>query len=222
MYYGLPAGTYMVLQKEAYGLTSAPRRWYQTLAKWFQEAGFSVTLQDPALWVLREPSNGAEPGRLLGLAGVHVDDFVLAGSGCLWESKMEQLKQSFTWGVFESAQSEKPIRLLGLEVRQLPDFSVEVTQTDYIDRLPASDIARRVGGETPLDEKQISQLRRVVGALMWTGSTSPTAFAAASLLASQIPNATATVAREADRAVRLVQARARQAWRFHPSLQLDS
>ena len=73
-----------------------------------------------------------EDDQLVAIAGLHVDDFLVAGSQTsqkFLESGQELLK-AFRWGKWESGEFE----FAGCELKQLPDNSIILSQEKYTDR----------------------------------------------------------------------------------------
>ena len=67
----LPKGERVIrLLKSVYGLTTAPLEWFRRVDEVLKALGAEQCVTDPCVWrVVRE-------GRLIGLIGAHVDDFL--------------------------------------------------------------------------------------------------------------------------------------------------
>jgi hypothetical protein len=63
------------LVRSFYGLTTAPRAWWLDISRKLAQLGWKQLNTDRCLWVLF-----GDDGRLHGIIGVHVDDFVVGGA----------------------------------------------------------------------------------------------------------------------------------------------
>ncbi|CAE7426607.1 unnamed protein product [Symbiodinium pilosum] len=102
----------------------------------------------------------------------HVDDFLFGGApgDKVHDHLMEQIKQHFSWGSWESSSFTQ----CGVTVTQHSDFSITLDQQEFVSDLQeiklSRDRSRQVTAETSDYEKH--QLRAVLGALSWfTGQT---------------------------------------------------
>ena len=72
---GLDGDKWLVqVLKPGYGLTVAPRRWWQNVCCDMASLGLSSCVLEPCLLILRGPDH-----RVLGMVVVHVDDFMFGG-----------------------------------------------------------------------------------------------------------------------------------------------
>ena len=78
----------------AYGLRTAPRNWYQRVKRDMQGLGWKVHSLDNCVFLLYDKDE------LIGLCGVYVDDFIIAGrdSDPRWQAAKKRLKDLYTWG----------------------------------------------------------------------------------------------------------------------------
>ena len=157
-----------------YGLRIAPRRWYKRVERDLQAAGWRQHQLDPCLFMLFD---GTE---LVGLCGLYVDDFLLAGreDDPRWQAAKQQLKSLYTWGSWKL----RDFTFCGVHYRQRADYSVALDQHEYVQQLKVEDFGsgRRAPGRTDAEEgsssghgsaklgpRDLRHLRGANGALQW-------------------------------------------------------
>ena len=99
----------MRLEKAAYGLAEALRTWFMRLSRELAAAGLQVGRLDPCLYVLRRN------GKLLGVCGMHVDDFIGGGAPEM-DQVLQNLRKQLPFADFRT----HTIRYTGIEIRQNP------------------------------------------------------------------------------------------------------
>ena len=82
-----------------YGLVHAPRKWYESVISTMVSQGWKQLQGDKCLLVLLD-----EKKEIAGLAGIHVDDFLLSGreGSLVYKQAEEKLRQTFRFGKWES------------------------------------------------------------------------------------------------------------------------
>ena len=85
------------LMGSAYGLRTAPRNWYQRVKRDLQNLGWKVHSLDNCVFLLYQKDE------LIGICGVYVDDFLIAGkdSNPVWQNAKKKLVDLYTWGKWE-------------------------------------------------------------------------------------------------------------------------
>ena len=75
---------------------------------------------------------------LVGVCGVYVDDFIIAGSpnNRKWQLANEKLKKLYKWGHGETDS----FTLCGVRYHQKRDFSVQMDQQEFTRKLTATDV----------------------------------------------------------------------------------
>ncbi|CAE7253172.1 RE1 [Symbiodinium sp. CCMP2592] len=149
------------LEKAAYGLAEAPRAWFLRLTRELLAVGLVVSQLDPCVFCLRA-QNTLE---LLGVCGVHVDDLLGGGTQAM-DRCLAKLRLKLPFGDFR----KKTIKYTGAEIRQLPDFSIEVTQEAYVDKLEEVSTKPFGKGSEPLNEPSL--MRACCGQLAWVANHS--------------------------------------------------
>ena len=82
---------------------------------------------DRCIFALYDPDN-----KLVGLAGIHVDDFLISGdpSSTFFLEAEKKLQGSFRWGKWETSE----FQFAGCRIRQREDYSIEIDQEEYVNR----------------------------------------------------------------------------------------
>ena len=77
-----------------YGLRNAPRAWYKRVRKDLEALGWRCHQLDQCVFLKYD---GEE---LVGVCGVYVDDFIIAGkpNGKKWQIEKDKLKKLYKWG----------------------------------------------------------------------------------------------------------------------------
>ncbi|PNY08092.1 histone deacetylase [Trifolium pratense] len=163
------------LNKALYGLKQAPRQWFDKLTTTLLQFGFKASKCDPSLFTY---SKDRQVVYLL----VYVDDIIITGSSItLVQTLVEKLDS-----VFSLKQLGNLDYFLGIEVQQLSDNSLLLTQSKYIkdllvktNMLECKPIATpmmsscklsKVGSNTVADT---TLYRSVVGSLQYATITRP-------------------------------------------------
>ena len=104
-----------------YGLAHAPRKWYERCVQVMQDTGWTQLLRDKCCFVLRQVGDDGSSS-IHGLAGIHVDNFLLAGKvdSEHYMSREKALAEAFRWGKWEQDDFE----FAGCNIRQMDDLSI--------------------------------------------------------------------------------------------------
>ena len=147
------------LEKAAYGLAEAPRAWCLRLSRELVAVGLVVSQLDPCVFLLRDSTSND----LLGVCGVHVDDLLGGGSEAM-DKCLQQLRQKLPFGDFRTSS----IKYTGAEIRQEKDFTIEVTQEAYIDKL--EEVSTKPFGKPSSYLPDPSLMRACCGQLAWVAN----------------------------------------------------
>ena len=213
---GYPVKVLQVM-RAFYGLCHSPRAWFEHVVQTMLKIGWRQLLSDRCVFVLMN-----ESGLICGLAGLHVDDFLISGneSDPTFTSAMKQLEGAYTWGKWE----HKKFTFAGIEVNQAGDGSIRIGQEDYTNKWMqevelSSDRAQMM--KSSATNAEISQLRGLIGTAAWRCSqTSPQFSADVGLLLSEIPYATVSTLVRANKLLREMRREASQTLLF-PSGYID-
>lgn len=156
--------------KAGYGLTCAPRRWWEQVKKDLKALGLIAIRTEPCVWIVFRPR---ADGSLQPVGGVclHVDDFLMAGNtGSTWTTIRGHVHDLYWWSPWETGRFMQT----GPEVIQNVDFSFTLTQERFclgIKQIPLSS-ERRMIPEAPATPHEKTLLRAACGSCQWRGTQS--------------------------------------------------
>ena len=122
-----------LLEGNAYGRVDAPLLFYKEFRHQLEKVGFEAHPLDGCLYMLRN----SETGRLDGILGTHVDDGI-GGGNQNFESAIKQVSKVLPFGSHDRLK----FRFTGLDIEQLPDFTIRVHQGEYIHKIPPIDVPK--------------------------------------------------------------------------------
>ena len=205
------------ISKAFYGLVRSPRCWYNDVSSKMQRQGWKCILADRCLFVLydEEPTSSTF-GQIIGIAGLHVDDFLVGGieEHPRYAKAFADLQSTYNWGKWQSDQFE----FAGCHITQLPDSSIRIDQEDYVTKWvdeiqPPKD--RMTQTSSALTPREISMLRGAIGSLSWkSAQTGPHFQAETCLLLSEVPHATISTIVKVNKLIREVKREASQSLLF--------
>ena len=202
--------------KAFYGLSHAPRKWYEQVVKTLEQQGWTRLTADKCLFTLMQSN------QLIGICGIHVDDFLLAGNekNEVYQEARKKLEASFRWGRWD----EGSFTFAGCQLNQGADMSIRISQEDYSENfLSEIDVPqhRKDNPKSPATPSEISKLRGVIGTVAWRASqTAPHYQADAGLMLSEIPHATVSTLLRANKLVREMRRESSQSLLF-PAWSMD-
>jgi len=182
-----PAGVVWRLAKCAFGLTDAPRMWYERVLALMRTIGVERSAADLGLFVLV-----AECAVILAEA-VHVDDFLYRGTATGVSLFERELRAAFSVGPVSTGT----FVFTGLSLsysagsgRSAPSLWVDQTAyIDSIDDIPVS-AARRAEPSAAVTASELTDYRRATGALLWAaGKTLPRLACGSAVLARHFRHA---------------------------------
>ena len=147
------------------GESMAPYLWYQELKSELLAFGFRQCPLDPYVFFSLYKKDSHRKGRCHGVLGIHVDDGV-AGGDSVFHDALERLrKRFFSFGSFE----KRSFVFTGIRLHQWDDFSIEMDQVDYVQRIEAINVPRdrRRTPDDPVTEAERLSLRQIVGSLQY-------------------------------------------------------
>ena len=146
------------LLKCLYGLKDASRRWYDKVESRLLELNFKKSKYDPGFFYL------IHGGKLVGMIGIHVDDFLQAGNEYFNKHVIPELVKSFKIGKSEI----KEFVYTGFNMKQDTN-GITLDQTEYVKniQLPNIEATRMKEKEDDMTQNELSMLRQMVGSLNW-------------------------------------------------------
>ena len=181
---GLSDDQVCLLEGNAYGRVDAPLLFYKELRKQLEQLSFECHPLDNCLFLLR---NQKDPTKLDGILGTHVDDGI-GGGNHRYEQALESLQKILPFGSREYGK----FRFTGLDLEQLPDFSIKISQEDYVHKIMPIDIPkpRRQEKDSPVTPQEVQSLRALCGSLQYAAVHSrPDIATKVAYLQKAIPNA---------------------------------
>eukprot|EP00435_Cladocopium_sp_Y103_P034072 s2488_g8.t1 len=155
------------LDKSAYGLVDAPFLWFKTLSEELMALGMQPSPFDPCLFLLRDPKTN----ELAGALGVHVDDGIHGGNQ-FFHDQIAKLEKKYPFG----SKKSQSFTFTGIDLFQHPDNSIELSQTKYVNNIPAIQISanRRKQEDELVTEAERHHLRGLVGSLQYAAASGST------------------------------------------------
>lgn len=200
----VPAGIVWKLRKCAYGLTDAPRRWYESVFKLMTALGLQRSTLDHGLFTSHHD------GVLRLVIAVHVDDFLFGSTPEAVSSFEEAVRKAFATGPTKSGSFTFTGVRVGTEMDEdTGRLTIRADQEPYVDTIDAIDIRpeRKAEPDARLQREELTSYRRATGALLWaTGQTMPYLSCAATTLARRFGNAVVRDLTVANRVIRAAKA----------------
>ncbi len=218
---GLPAtdSKLMQLKKPMYGLCDAPRAWYlEAVERILSLDNVYRHPLDACLFLVFDPSEGSQlsqpgdgdylpPGRLVATFGIHVDDLLGCGdiNSDIYQKVKKQLHELFSFRMWEESGT---LQYCGCDIVK-DDKVISLKQTDYITKqkpitLPST---RKNDPNSPLTQKETTQLRALIGALQWPCTqSSPYLQCSVSQLAGKVSKATVSTIDHGNKILRMAKA----------------
>lgn len=185
----------------AYGRVDAPLLFYKELTNQLKALGFTVRPLEPCVFYLESLVKGKRV--VHGILGTHVDDGVCGGDSYFHE-QMQKLRKKLPFGSFK----QRKFVFTGIQLEQLPDFSIMCSQADYIRQIPGIDIgrSRRQQPDSPINDHELSKLRGIIGSLQYAVThTRPDIAAKLGEVQTQIAKATVSTLLLANKVLREAQ-----------------
>ena len=139
-----------------YGLNDAARQFYNSVKEELIKLGCVQSKLDPALFFLRHN------GKLTGMIGCHIDDFLHAGEIHFDRTVMDKLRNRFLAGKMEDTQ----FTYVGFGIKQT-DESIILDQSEYMKELEYVNQNRASQKHGELNQTEQSLLRSQVGRINW-------------------------------------------------------
>ena len=187
--------------KPVYGLTVAPRRWWQQVCKDLGKLQWIQCQIEPCYWYLLDDKSTTR--KLIGMIVVHVDDFLISGDPHCnrFHQARQELLKLYEWQPWEHTSFEQT----GCHVEQLNNAEFRLSQPTYADGVaPVTvDRARRNRLEQTTSDGEKTGLRALCGAVLWRASqAAPWLSVVLSFLLSEIPRSTVATLLEANKLLR--------------------
>ena len=148
------------LIKCLYGLRDASKQWYCKVLNILKKNGFKKSRYDSGLFYIHD-----DKGDLMGIIGLHVDDFIHCGNDTFNKKILRNVMKEFTVGKSES----HAFMYTGFMINQDSE-GITLDQTGYVDaiEIPKLDAKRLMQTEQEMTAEELTLLRKMTGQLNWT------------------------------------------------------
>ena len=152
-------GFLWLLNKCLYGLKDASKQWYGKVENRLLKLGFKKANDDYGLFYL------VKDGVLQGFIGLHVDDFIHAGTDFFNKEIMPKVLSIFKVGKSE----QNSFMYTGFQLNQERN-SITLDQKAYVEKvkIPVIEAKRLLELDSDMTEDELTMLRQMVGSLNWT------------------------------------------------------
>ena len=191
---GMSSNEVCLLEGNAYGRVDAPLLFYREFRQKLESIGFVAHPLDGCLFLLRNPDN---PEILDGILGTHVDDGI-GGGNERYDEALTILQKSLPFG----SRDYRRFKFTGLDMEQLPDFTIKVSQGEYIHRISPINVPkpRRIDKNSEATASEVQDLRGLCGSLQYAAVHSrPDIAAKVAFIQKSITKATVETLLEANR-----------------------
>lgn len=146
------------LKKCLYGLKDASRQWYRKVDATMVELECVRSAVDPSVYLY------VHEGKVYGVLGSHVDDFLYAGNAIFMTKVIDRLPDKFKVG----KQEKNSFTYTGFKIQQ-EKGRIVLDQQDYVSKLilEPMDAERMKQKKEKLTALELTGLRKYVGALNW-------------------------------------------------------
>ena len=195
-----------------YGLVQSPRLWFEELQSTMLKQGWRQITADRCAFILLD-----KDGTLVGLAGIHVDDYLIAGKDGdpMYMKAEKELRETYNFGKWEQDSFE----FAGTYLQQDPDGVIHLDQDEYVTKWLEEvelDQHRKQQKKSALTANEVSKLRAALGTLSWRATQSAPQFLAdVSLLLSEVNISTIETVDKVNKLVREVRRTSKQRLSFH-------
>ena len=202
----------MLLVKPVYGQLDAPRRWYLEAVRRLRGLGLRQHILDPCTFLVYEADHGGPTGdssepdvtflgseRLCGMICLHVDDMLGAGdpTSDTYNKLLNELRKTFS---FREWKDGSQLEYCGARIDRFEDGTLKLHHEEYLKKVKPLTISKHLGPEAELDQKEVTSLRGLLGAIQWPSvQSSPHLQASTSILSGSISRGLVKTALEANK-----------------------
>ena len=209
---GAAEDTRMLLVKPVYGQLDAPRRWYLEAVRRLRGLGLRQHILDPCTFLVYEAVHGGPTGdpsepdvtflgsdRLCGMICLHVDDMLGAGdpTSDTYNKLLTELRKTFS---FREWKDGSQLEYCGARIDRFEDGTLKLHHEEYLKKVKPLTISKHLGPEAELDQREVTSLRGLLGAIQWPSvQSSPHLQASTSILSGSISRGLVKTALEANK-----------------------
>ena len=218
---GASADTRMLLLEPCYGQidSDAPRSWYMAAVDKVLSMGLRQRPQDPCCFLAYEADLNVEynpeheqphllgPCGLCGIIIMHVDDMLGCGSNdsTTYHSVITKLKSTFNFREWKTGADGTDLSYCGCDIKLTNSGGYKIEQDTYMKKVKPITIDKRRDPAEAASEKDVSQLRALLGSLQWPAvQSSPHLQGSTSLLSGCISKASTQTMMDCNRLLKFV------------------
>ena len=177
---GASADTRMLLLKPCYGQIDAPRSWYMAAVDKLLSMGLRQNPQDPCCFLAYEADPNVEYNpehehpHLLGPCGLcgiiiimHIDDMLGCGSNDSTTYHSVITKSTFNFREWKTGVDGTNLSYCGCDIKLTDSGGYKIEQDTYMKKVKPITIDKRRDPAEAASEKDVSQLRALLGSLQW-------------------------------------------------------
>ena len=159
---GVQPGQLLRVLGAIYGLTNAPRIFWEDVGQKFQELGGIPHPMDRCIWIFKDPE-----GKVFARIGSQVDDFLMGGDpkSKHWMNLREKIKKLYEWSPWQKGD----FIYAGCKLRQLTSFSTHLSSAFFCNSL--TPVAIQADGSRSDDDKmtpiEVFQTRALLMKAQW-------------------------------------------------------
>ena len=148
------------LYKCLYGLRDASKQWYSKVKGILKKNGFHKSKFDSGLFYIFD-----ENDNLIGIIGLHVDDFIHCGTEKFVKEILPKIMAEFTVGKSESGN----FMYTGFMINQ-DATGISLDQAEYVEgiEIPTLEARRMAQTDEEMTAEELTILRKMTGQLNWT------------------------------------------------------
>ena len=203
---GYPKGTRMKLKKSMYGLSDAPRLWWQEATRRLEECGFEKHPLDPCLFLSYAWTNNVKV--LDGIICLHVDDMLGAGAKTknglhCFASREEKLKSAFK---FRTWENKDKMDFHGAQITKEANGDIHLDMSEYIANVKPITLTkdRSKDPTQKVTDSERRQIRGLLGALSWAANQTASHASATISTLQGVSEPTVSTIQEANKTLRFM------------------
>ena len=147
------------LLKPVYGLSDAPRLWYERVKEVLTSLKCLMSTYDACVFIFWNE------GTISGIVTIHVDDFFYAGDNTFYDTVISGIRDAFTVGKEQSL----PTKYLGLDVGKVDDV-ISISLEHYSDELSEIQSVMHIRKTDPVSDEERKIMRSKLGKLLWVST----------------------------------------------------
>ena len=169
----------LLLNKPVYGLNDAPLAWQLCLHQFLKSLGGNNSQLDDCTFVWKTKNKDKET-ELEAMATTHVDDIALTGT----QQWLDSIHNKFLTRFGKVTRQTLPFDHCGCKYERTDD-GYKISQTEFAKKLKPAPVPQRAD-ESKLVKDEVSNLRSILGALLWLTATRIDIIADLSILQSRV------------------------------------